>query len=134
MTETATLGGGCFWCTEAILSDLEGVSSVLPGYSGGTVANPTYEQVCTDRTGHAEVVQVTFDPAVVSYHDLLMIFMTTHDPTSLNRQGNDVGRQYRSAIFFHSPEQRAMAEQVVDRKSTRLNSSHAITSRMPSSA
>ena len=113
MSETATLGGGCFWCTEAVLSDVEGVSSVLPGYSGGTVANPTYEQVCTDRTGHAEVVQVTFDPAVVSYHDLLTIFMTTHDPTSLNRQGNDVGRQYRSVIFFHSPEQRVTAEQVV---------------------
>ena len=113
MSETATLGGGCFWCTEAILSDLEGVSSVVPGYSGGTVPNPTYEQVCTDRTGHAEVVQVTFDPSRVSFHDLLTIFMTTHDPTSLNRQGNDVGTQYRSVIFVHSPEQRAVAEQVI---------------------
>ena len=112
-TETATLGGGCFWCTEAILSDLEGVSSVVPGYSGGTVPHPTYEQVCTDRTGHAEVVQVTFDPRVVSYHDLLTIFMTTHDPTSLNRQGNDVGTQYRSVIFFHTPQQRDVAQQVI---------------------
>jgi peptide-methionine (S)-S-oxide reductase len=112
-TETATLGGGCFWCTEAILSELEGVSSVLPGYSGGTVVRPTYEQVCTGRTGHAEVVQATFDPTVVSYHDLLTIFMTTHDPTSLNRQGNDVGPQYRSVIFLHSPAQRATAEQVI---------------------
>ena len=110
--ETATLGGGCFWCTEAVLADLEGVASVLPGYSGGTVPHPSYEQVCTGRTGHAEVVQVTFDPRVVSYHDLLTIFMTTHDPTSLNRQGNDVGTQYRSVVLFHTPEQRATAEQV----------------------
>jgi peptide-methionine (S)-S-oxide reductase len=113
MSETATLGGGCFWCTEAILSDVDGVTAVQPGYSGGSVPHPTYEQVCTDRTGHAEVVQVTFDPSVVSYHDLLTIFLTTHDPTSLNRQGHDVGRQYRSVIFFHSPEQRAVAEQVI---------------------
>jgi len=113
VSETATLGGGCFWCTEAILSELAGVSRVIPGYAGGTVSQPTYEQVCTDRTGHAEVVQVTFDPKVLSYHDLLTIFMTTHDPTSLNRQGNDVGRQYRSVIFFHSPEQKAVAEKVV---------------------
>jgi len=112
-SETATLGGGCFWCTEAILSELKGVSRVLPGYAGGTVPHPTYEQVCTDRTGHAEVVQVTFDPSIVSYHDLLTVFMTTHDPTSLNRQGNDVGTQYRSVVFVHSPAQRATAEQVV---------------------
>jgi len=110
--EVATLGGGCFWCTEAILSELVGVARVVPGYSGGTVPQPTYEQVCTGRTGHAEVVQATFDPAVVSFHDLLTIFMTTHDPTSLNRQGHDVGTQYRSVVFFHSPEQRATAEQV----------------------
>jgi len=111
--ETATLGGGCFWCTEAILSELAGVQSVMSGYAGGTVPRPTYEQVCTGRTGHAEVVQVTFDPGVVSYHDLLTVFMTTHDPTSLNRQGNDVGTQYRSAIFYHSPAQRTTAEQVI---------------------
>jgi len=112
-TETATLGGGCFWCTEAILSELAGVSSVTPGYSGGTVPRPTYEQVCTGRTGHAEVVQVAFDPNVVSFHDLLTVFMTTHDPTSLNRQGDDVGTQYRSVIFYHSPSQRETAEQVI---------------------
>jgi len=112
-SETATLGGGCFWCTEAILSELKGVSRVLPGYAGGTVPHPTYEQVCTDRTVHAEVVKVTFDPSIVSYHDLLTVFMTTHDPTSLNRQGNDVGTQYRSVVFVHSPAQRATAEQVV---------------------
>lgn len=112
-TETATLGGGCFWCTEAVFSELAGVASVTPGYSGGTVPRPTYEQVCTGRTGHAEVVQVTFDPTVVSYHDLLTVFMTTHDPTSLNRQGDDIGTQYRSVIFFHSPAQRATAQQVI---------------------
>jgi peptide-methionine (S)-S-oxide reductase len=111
--ETATLAGGCFWCTEAILSDLVGVSNVASGYSGGTVPHPTYEQVCTGRTGHAEVVQVTFDPSVVNYHDLLTIFLTTHDPTSLNRQGNDVGTQYRSAIFYHSAAQRETAERVI---------------------
>lgn len=112
-TEVATVGGGCFWCTEAVFSELEGVRSVLPGYSGGTVAHPSYEQVCTGRTGHAEVVQVTFDPSRLSYHDLLVIFLTTHDPTSLNRQGNDVGPQYRSVIFYHSPSQKATAEEVV---------------------
>jgi len=111
--ETATLGGGCFWCTEAIFSELAGVSSVTSGYSGGSVPRPTYEQVCTGRTGHAEAVQITFDPAVLSYHDLLTVFMTTHDPTSLNRQGNDVGTQYRSVIFYHSPAQRETAEQVI---------------------
>jgi len=104
-SETATLAGGCFWCTEAVFSDLRGVSSVMPGYSGGTVPHPSYEDVCTGRTGHAEAVQVVFDPAVISYHDLLAIFLTTHDPTTLNRQGHDVGTQYRSAIFTHSPEQ-----------------------------
>lgn len=112
-TETATLGGGCFWCTEAVLSELVGVVSVTPGYSGGTVPRPTYEQVCTGRTGHAEVVQVVFDPAILSYHDLLTVFMTTHDPTSLNRQGNDIGTQYRSVIFYRSPEQRSTAETVL---------------------
>jgi len=111
--ETATLAGGCFWCTEAVLSELEGVVTVLPGYSGGSVPNPTYEQVCTGRTGHAEVVEVTFDPKVLSYHDLITVFLTTHDPTSLNRQGNDVGTQYRSAIFYHSPSQKEAAERVI---------------------
>lgn len=131
-TETATLGGGCFWCTEAILSELAGVVSVMPGYAGGKVAHPTYEQVCTGRTGHAEVVQVVFDPAVVSYHDLVTVFMTTHDPTSLNRQGNDVGTQYRSVILYHSPSQRATAEQVVgELESARLWRKKIVTELVP---
>jgi peptide-methionine (S)-S-oxide reductase len=112
-TETATLAGGCFWCTEAVFSDLKGVLVVLPGYAGGTVANPTYEQVCTGTTGHAETVEVTFDPSVVSFRDLLRIFFTTHDPTTPNRQGNDVGTQYRSAVFYHDAAQKAVAEEVV---------------------
>lgn len=133
--ETATLGGGCFWCTEAVLSELSGITSVLPGYSGGTVPRPSYEQVCTGRTGHAEVVQVTFDPTVLSYHDLLTIFMTTHDPTSLNRQGDDVGTQYRSVIFYHSPEQRATAEQVIrEIESARLWKRKVVTELTPFSA
>jgi peptide-methionine (S)-S-oxide reductase len=111
--ETATLAGGCFWCTEAVFSQLRGVTSVLPGYSGGTVSDPSYEQVCTGRTGHAEAVQVVFDPALLSYHDLLMVFFSTHDPTTLNRQGHDVGTQYRSAIFYHSPQQLRVAQEVV---------------------
>jgi len=109
----ATLGGGCFWCLEAVYQDLKGVERVVSGYSGGTVANPSYEDVCTGRTGHAEVVQVTFDPATLSYRDLLQVFFAIHDPTTLNRQGADVGTQYRSAIFYHSPEQKAAAEQVI---------------------
>jgi peptide-methionine (S)-S-oxide reductase len=112
-TETATLAGGCFWCTEAVFSDLKGVSQVLPGYTGGTVARPTYEAVCTERTGHAEAVEITFDPGVISFHDLLGIFFTTHDPTTLNRQGNDVGTQYRSAVFYHDEGQRTTALAVV---------------------
>ena len=111
--EVATLGGGCFWCTEAVFSDLKGVVKVESGYSGGTVANPSYEQVCTGRTGHAEVAQITFDPEVISYKEILEVFFTVHDPTTLNRQGADVGTQYRSAIFYHNNEQRAVAEQVI---------------------
>jgi peptide-methionine (S)-S-oxide reductase len=107
--EIATLGGGCFWCTEAVFSELKGVTQVLPGYAGGARPNPTYEEVCNGDTGHAEVVQVRFDPSVVSYHDLLSIFLTVHDPTTLNRQGNDVGTQYRSVIFVHDDRQRAIA-------------------------
>jgi len=107
------LAGGCFWCLEAVFDEVRGVEHVESGYAGGTVANPTYRQVCSGTTGHAEVVQITFDPAVVSFRDLLNIFFTIHDPTTLNRQGNDVGTQYRSAIFYHSPEQKATAEQVV---------------------
>jgi peptide-methionine (S)-S-oxide reductase len=112
-TELATLGGGCFWCTEAVFAELRGVQKVLPGYSGGAVPHPTYEQVCGGRTGHAEVVQVSFDPDELSYRDVLTIFLTTHDPTTLNRQGGDVGPQYRSVILYHSPEQRTTAEVVI---------------------
>jgi peptide-methionine (S)-S-oxide reductase len=110
--EVATLGAGCFWCVEAIYQRLEGVEKVESGYSGGTAKNPTYEQVTTGRTGHAEVIQVTFDPAKLSYKELLEVFFKTHDPTTLNKQGADVGTQYRSTIFYHSSEQKAAAEQV----------------------
>ena len=109
--ETITLGGGCFWCVEAVFEELRGVSKVESGYSGGHVVNPSYEEVCSGSTGHAEVVQVTFDPKEVSLADLIRIFLTTHDPTQLNRQGNDVGTQYRSGIFFHSEEQKKAAEE-----------------------
>lgn len=108
--EMATFGAGCFWCTEAIFSRLEGVVSVVPGYSGGTVPNPTYEQVCTGTTGHAEVCQITFDPQRISYDELLEVFWKTHDPTTPNRQGNDIGTQYRSVIFYHNQHQRERAE------------------------
>lgn len=111
--ETATLAGGCFWCTEAIFSHLRGVHRVLPGYSGGSTVNPSYEQVCSGRTGHAEAIQVEFDPSVISFHDLLLVFFSTHDPTTLNRQGHDVGTQYRSAVLYRSPEQLKVAQEVV---------------------
>jgi peptide-methionine (S)-S-oxide reductase len=111
--EVATLAGGCFWCLEAVFDDLEGVADVVSGYSGGHVPNPTYRHVCTGETGHAEVVQVTFDPGVISYRDLLNVFFTIHDPTTLNRQGGDVGTQYRSAIFYHSPEQKRIADETI---------------------
>ena len=111
--ERATLAGGCFWCVEAVFDELRGVERVESGYAGGAVANPSYEQVCTGATGHAEVVRVTYDPGVVSYRDLLGVFFSTHDPTQLNRQGADVGTQYRSAVFYETPEQRAEAEQVI---------------------
>jgi peptide-methionine (S)-S-oxide reductase len=113
VSETATLAGGCFWCIEAALQILKGVHDVRPGYAGGHVANPTYEQVCGKKTGHAEVVQVTFDPGVISYRDILEVFFTAHDPTTKDRQGNDVGPQYRSAIFTHSDAQRATADDVI---------------------
>jgi peptide-methionine (S)-S-oxide reductase len=113
MTETATVAGGCFWCTEAVFKRLKGVESVVPGYTGGARPNPTYEEVCSGRTGHAEAVQVHFDPAVISYEDLLHVFFKLHDPTTLNRQGNDVGTQYRSAVFYHDDAQRETAERVV---------------------
>lgn len=108
--ETATFGSGCFWCTEAIFERVNGVVLVVSGYSGGTVANPSYEQVCTGKTGHAECTQITFDPAVISYDELLEIFWKMHDPTTLNRQGNDVGTQYRSVIFYHNDDQKQKAE------------------------
>jgi peptide-methionine (S)-S-oxide reductase len=111
--ETATLGGGCFWCLEPVYDEIEGVEDVVSGYAGGSVPNPTYEQVCSERTGHAEVVQIKFDPDVISFEEILDIFFTIHDPTTLNRQGNDVGTQYRSAIFFHSPEQERIARQKI---------------------
>jgi peptide-methionine (S)-S-oxide reductase len=111
--ETATLGGGCFWCTEAVYKELKGVVDVKPGYSGGTIKNPSYKEVCTGRTGHAEVVQITFDPSVVSFSDILEVFFMTHDPTTLNRQGNDVGTQYRSVIFYHSEKQKETEEKVI---------------------
>jgi peptide-methionine (S)-S-oxide reductase len=111
--ELATLGGGCFWCTEAVFTQLKGVESVDPGYSGGSLENPTYEQVSTGTTGHAEVVQVAFDPSVISYREILEIFFSTHDPTTSNRQGPDVGTQYRSIIFYHNDQQKATAELVV---------------------
>jgi peptide-methionine (S)-S-oxide reductase len=112
--ELATLGGGCFWCLEAVFKDLRGVERVVSGYAGGHVENPTYEQVCGGRTGHAEVVQITFDPDVVSYRDLLDVFFTIHDPTTKDRQGADVGPQYRSIILHHGPEQKAEAERAIE--------------------
>jgi peptide-methionine (S)-S-oxide reductase len=113
MTEKATLAGGCFWCLEAVFEELKGIERVESGYSGGHVENPTYEQVCTGTTGHAEVVQLTFDPEVISYREILEVFFTIHDPTTLNRQGHDVGTQYRSSIFYHDEEQRRTAEEVL---------------------
>ena len=111
--ELATLAGGCFWCLEAVFEQLRGVTKVQSGYAGGHVPNPSYQAVCTGTTGHAEVVQVAFDPATISYRDLLGVFFTLHDPTTLNAQGGDVGTQYRSAIFYHDDEQRRTAEEVV---------------------
>lgn len=119
--ERATFGGGCFWCLEAAFGELKGVEAVVSGYAGGTVENPTYEAVCSGRTGHAEVVQLTYDPAVIGYRDLLGVFFTLHDPTTLNRQGADVGTQYRSVVFTHSDEQAAEAREVV----SELGASHA---------
>lgn len=113
-TQVATFGGGCFWCTEALFSELAGVERVVSGYSGGTTPDPTYRDVCRGDTGHAEVVQITFDPDVISYRDLLEIFWQTHDPTTLNRQGADIGTQYRSAVFYHNDEQKREAEELKD--------------------
>ncbi len=114
----ATLAGGCFWCLQPVFQELRGVDHVVVGYSGGHVANPSYEAVCTDTTGHAEAVQITFDPTVISYEDLLRIFFSVHDPTTLNRQGHDAGTQYRSVIFYRDPEQKAGAERVIQEMTT----------------
>ena len=111
--ETATLAAGCFWCVEAVFDDLRGVESVESGYSGGHTENPTYQQVCSETTGHAEVIQLKFDPNVISFKEILQVFFAVHDPTTLNRQGNDVGSSYRSAIFYHSDEQKRIAEEVI---------------------
>jgi peptide-methionine (S)-S-oxide reductase len=111
--ETAILGGGCFWCIEAVFDELSGVRAVESGYAGGISANPSYDEVCSGRSGHAEVVRVTFDPDVLSFRDLLRVFFTVHDPTTLNRQGNDIGSQYRSVVFCQTPEQRTVAERVI---------------------
>jgi peptide-methionine (S)-S-oxide reductase len=118
--EVATLAGGCFWCLEAVFENVRGVHSVVSGYAGGTVAEPTYQQVCSGTTGHAEVVQVTFDPHLISYRDILEIYFAIHDPTTLNRQGHDVGTQYRSAIFYHSPDQQKVAQELI----AELNAAH----------
>lgn len=111
--ETATLGGGCFWCSEAIFDNLRGIKELDSGYSGGNIENPTYKEVCSGATGHAEVVRIKFDSAEISYKEILQVFFATHDPTTLNRQGNDVGSNYRSVIFYHSPEQKEIAEKVI---------------------
>lgn len=113
--EKATLGGGCFWCLEAVFAELEGVHSVVSGYAGGSKPDPTYQEVCTGTTGHAEVVQLSFDPARISYQEILTVFFHVHDPTTLNRQGHDVGSQYRSVILYHSPEQKRLAEETIAR-------------------
>lgn len=112
-TEIATLGGGCFWCTEAVFQQMEGITAVESGYTGGQVADPSYEQICEGTTGHAEVVRLSFDPAVVSFREILEVFFTIHDPTTLNRQVNDVGTQYRSVIYYHTPQQQDTARQVI---------------------
>lgn len=133
-TEIATLAGGCFWCLEAVYDQVKGVQSVESGYIGGQVNEPTYEQVCDGRTGHAEAVRITFDPGVVTFRDLVNIFFVIHDPTTLNRQGNDVGTQYRSGIFYHSPEQKQIAQEVMAAVSReQLYSNPIVTEVVPAS-
>lgn len=122
--EKATFGAGCFWCVEAVFQDLEGVEQVVSGYSNGRIANPTYREVCSGLTGHAEVIQLTYDPAVISFEELLEVFWKTHDPTTLNRQGADTGTQYRSGVYYHSEEQRRLAEEYKQK----LNEAHAFES------
>lgn len=122
--ETTTLGGGCYWCLEAIFQQLQGVESVASGFSGGAVENPTYKEVCTGLTGHAEVIQITYDTSKITFAELLKVFFTMHDPTTLNRQGNDVGTQYRSAIFYHNEQQKQLAEDIIQK----LNEEHVYDS------
>jgi peptide-methionine (S)-S-oxide reductase len=132
--QIATLAGGCFWCLEAVYDELKGVESVESGYMGGQRPNPTYEQVCSGATGHAEVVQITFDPAVITYRELLEVFFVIHDPTTMDRQGNDVGTQYRSAIFYHGAEQKQAAEQVIrELESERVFDAPIVTQVVPAS-
>ena len=132
---TATLAGGCFWCLEAVFDEVKGVAGVESGYAGGKMANPSYREVCNGDTGHAEVVQVHFDPNVVSYQDVLNVFFAIHDPTTLNRQGNDTGTQYRSAIFYHTPQQKADAEEVIARlNAAKLWGSAIVTEVAPAGA
>jgi peptide-methionine (S)-S-oxide reductase len=133
--EIATLAGGCFWCLEAVYDDLEGVESVVSGYMGGNTVDPSYEEVCTGHTGHAEVVQIAFDPARVSFRELLEVFFLIHDPTTLDRQGNDVGTQYRSAVFHHSEAQKAAAQEVIARlNAAKIYDDPIVTQVVPASA
>jgi peptide-methionine (S)-S-oxide reductase len=130
--EIATLGGGCFWCLEAVYLQLKGVEKVESGYMGGAGANPSYEQVCSGRTGHAEVVQITFDPALISFQDILDVFFTIHDPTTLNRQGNDIGSQYRSVVFYHTSEQKQLTEKnIVELNASKIWGKEIVTEVMP---
>ena len=133
--ETATLAGGCFWCLEAVYDEIEGVENVTSGYAGGSTPNPTYEQVCSGSTGHAEVVQIEFDPGVISFGEILDVFFTIHDPTTLNQQGNDVGTQYRSAIFYHSPEQEQIArKKIAELEAAKLWNAPIVTEVVPITA
>jgi len=133
--ELATLGGGCFWCHEAVFGELHGVDRVVSGYSGGRVPNPSYSEICTGTTGHAEVVQVTFDPQIISFRELLEVFFTIHDPTTLNRQGADVGTQYRSVIFYHTPEQAKIAQEVItELEAAKIWDAHIVTEVTPFNA
>lgn len=130
--ETATLGGGCFWCLEAIFNELRGVKKVVSGYSGGSVPCPTYSQVCTGTTGHAEVIRIEFDPQIISFSELLEVFFIIHDPTTLNRQGADVGTQYRSVIFYHTPEQKEIAKREIARlEATKIHDAPIVTEVTP---
>jgi peptide-methionine (S)-S-oxide reductase len=130
MEEIATLGGGCFWCTEAVFNELKGVLKVEPGYSGGWINNPRYEQVCKGTTGHAEVVQITFDSNIISFGEILKVFFSSHDPTSLNRQGADVGTQYRSVIFYHNKSQKSISENLIEKLIKNSNRKKSIVTQL----